>query len=76
MNAREFSGRQLKILSRSYSVPSSTVDSVDVGDISPSIGDVSSGAEALVGGDGDAAAANAVAINQQVGRFYVVILCL
>lgn len=56
----------MKFLSRSYSVPSVS-DRVDVGDIGIS-GDMTVGVNDVVAG-GDAAVANAIAINQQVGRY-------
>lgn len=64
--ARDVSGRQLKFLSRSYSIPSSNnVDTVDVGNVGIA-GDVTSNIGDVLAGD-DAASANAIAINQQVG---------
>ncbi len=65
--SRDISGRQLKLLSRSYSIPTSTnVDEVDVGDVGIS-GDVGVAIGDVVAA-GDAASANAIAINQQVGE--------
>ena len=67
MASRDISGRQLKFLSRSYSIPTSTnVDEVDVGDVGIS-GDVGVAIGDVVAA-GDAASANAIAINQQVGE--------
>ena len=67
--ARDISGRQLKIIGRSYSVPRSTVvDEVDVGDIGSNGNGNTIGIGDVIAGK-DAASANAIAINQQVGKY-------
>ena len=68
--ARDISGRQLKFIGRSYSVPRSTVvDEVDVGDIGSNGNGNTIGIGDVIAGD-DAASANAIAINQQVGKLF------